>query len=315
VTSFLIISLDFELHWGRFDKIPLSGSLDYYREARHAIPRMLDLFEQNGIHATWATVGSLMAENEEEWRHYAPIHQPSYQHSRYSAYLWFDSQDRIYEEALFAPDLVKQVVDCPHQEIGSHTFSHYYTCEMGQNGEQFRADLQAAKRIARDKFGLGLESLVFPRNQVDLPSLKIIEEEGFKTARTNPKDWYWRDTQRENLIKRLFRTGDTLVPLGEKTSYPLPPKNREGVLALPASRLLRPYRKTSLFNQKRIARIKEEMERAARLGEVYHLWWHPHNFGNFPEENLQCLESVLKHFKKMEGEYGMVSKGMGGMLN
>jgi hypothetical protein len=311
--SYLIISLDFELHWGRFDKIPLSGALDYYRGAREAIPRMLAFFDHYGIHATWATVGSLMAENEEEWRHYAPIHLPAYQHSRYSAYHWFDSQDKIYEEALFAPDLVKEVMACPHQEIGSHTFSHYYTCEMGQNIEQFRADLLAAKKIAKDKFGVNLESLVFPRNQVDFSSLQVVSEEGFKTARTNPNDWYWRNTHRENIIKRLFRTGDTLVALGEKTSYTLPQKNGSGLMALPASRLLRPYRKTSLFNQKRITRIKEEMERTAQLGEVYHLWWHPHNFGHHPDENLHFLESILLHFKRLEGEYGMVSRGMGEM--
>jgi peptidoglycan/xylan/chitin deacetylase (PgdA/CDA1 family) len=315
LNSFLIISLDFELHWGRFDKIPLAGALDYYREARRAIPKMLELFEQNGIHATWATVGSLMAENEEEWRHYAPELRPSYYATKYSAYHWFDSEEKIYEEALFAPDLVRQVIACPYQEIGSHTFSHYYTCEAGQNGEEFRSDLQAAKKIAKEKFGLGLHSLVFPRNQVDFPSLDIVREEGFKTARTNPNDWYWRNTHRENLIKRLFRTGDTLVALGEKTSYTMPPKNEDGFLALPASRLLRPYRKTSLFNQKRINRIKEEMEMAARLGEVYHLWWHPHNFGHFPGENLHGLETVLRHFKRLEGEYGMASRGMGGVMS
>src|SRR5262245_13071649 len=56
----LVISLDFELHWGVRDKRPVDGS---YREnllgAREAIPRMLDLFEEFGIAATWATVGFL----------------------------------------------------------------------------------------------------------------------------------------------------------------------------------------------------------------------------------------------------------------
>ena len=56
----LVISLDFELHWGVRDKRPVDGP---YREnllgAREAIPQMLDLFEEFGVAATWATVGFL----------------------------------------------------------------------------------------------------------------------------------------------------------------------------------------------------------------------------------------------------------------
>ena len=54
----LVISLDFELHWGVRDKCAPDGP---YREnllgARKAIPRILDLFEEFDVAATWATVG------------------------------------------------------------------------------------------------------------------------------------------------------------------------------------------------------------------------------------------------------------------
>ena len=65
----LVISLDFELHWGVRDKRPVDGP---YREnllgAREAIPRMLDLFEEFGVAATWATVGFLFAKNRDGTR-------------------------------------------------------------------------------------------------------------------------------------------------------------------------------------------------------------------------------------------------------
>ncbi|PSL01423.1 polysaccharide deacetylase family protein [Cecembia rubra] len=307
---FLIISLDFELHWGRFDKKDLEQNLLYYRRTRESIPEVLELFHQYEIHATWATVGSLMAESEEEWKTFWPELKPTYEENRFSAYVWRQNQSKIWEEALFAPDLVKRIIDCPGQELGSHTFSHYYTCEKGQQKEEFRADLIAAKKIAWEKFERKLYSLVFPRNQMDLESVNIVKEEGFRAIRTNPSDWYWKKPEDENLVKRIFRTGDTLYPLGSKTTFNKPLRKQGEILEIPASRLLRPFKESSLFNQRRIRRIKGEMDYAARNGEVYHLWWHPHNFGNFPKENLLCLKELLDHFKYLRNEFGMTSISM-----
>ena len=94
-TGILTISLDFELHWGRFDKYPLSGYEGYYAQTREIIPRLLDLFEENKIRVTWATVGSLMAESLEEWNHFSPAVFPSYQLDKFSAYSWVKSQRNL----------------------------------------------------------------------------------------------------------------------------------------------------------------------------------------------------------------------------
>lgn len=306
----MIISLDFELHWGRFDKYPLSGNEGYYIQTRAVIPRLLDLFVQNNIRATWATVGSLMADDLEEWRHYSPKDLPSYQSEKFSAYAWVKNQRFLMNEVLFAPNLVRQIIDSPGQELGSHTYSHYYTCEEGQNHEQFRMDLSAAVRIAREKYGKSLKSLVFPRNQYDELSVQIAGEEGFDIIRTNPGDWFWQHTEEETLVKRIFRTGDTLVPLGEQSSYPADSVNKLVPLRLPASRLLRPYKGDLILHRRRISRIKEEMEVAAISGFIYHLWWHPHNFGVFPEENLESLRQILSWFKVLQSKYGMHSMHM-----
>ena len=78
----LVISLDFELHWGVRDKRPADGP---YREnllgAREAIPRMLDLFEEFGVAATWATVGFLFAKNRREREEFSPSHSAAIQKS------------------------------------------------------------------------------------------------------------------------------------------------------------------------------------------------------------------------------------------
>lgn len=305
----LVISLDFELHWGRFDKYDLESNLYYYKNTKEVIPRLLDLFHHHGIQVTWATVGMLMAENLEEWRIYQPSLLPSFQKNKFSAYRWLESQTKIFSDGLFAPDLVKLILDCPGQELGSHSFSHYFSLESGQSIEQWKEDIKAAQRIAKEKFGKSLESLVFPRNQYSKPVIEMAQTEGFCIFRTNPADWFWRSVEKENLIKKVFRTGDTLIPLGACTSYPAP-EFSNGRLNIPASRILRPYRMGSLFNQIRIARIKKELELAIEKGETYHLWWHPHNFGNYPEENLRILEELLIWVKSKVDEGCLSSESM-----
>ena len=53
------------------------------------------------------------------------------------------------------------------------------------------------------------------------------------------------------------------------------------------------------------------MTQAAKAGEIYHLWWHPHNFGWHPKENLKDLEQILQHYQYLHEEYGMQSLTMG----
>jgi len=53
------------------------------------------------------------------------------------------------------------------------------------------------------------------------------------------------------------------------------------------------------------------MEYAATRGMVYHLWWHPHNFGTNLPENLNFLEKILQSYQKLNSQYKMQSLNMG----
>jgi len=46
-------------------------------------------------------------------------------------------------------------------------------------------------------------------------------------------------------------------------------------------------------------RILADMTYAAKRGLVYHLWWHPHNFGTHLQQNLSLLRRILDHFRNM----------------
>ncbi len=339
------ISLDFELHWGGFEKWELGGSTQaihdskgglvsasemrasgvrssyrqYFLNTRLVIPEMLRAFEKHETHVTWAVVGLLFHETKPELLASMPFLKPSLIHKELSAYHYIEEVGIGKSEAEdpfhYGLSLVKQIKSTPWQEIGSHTFAHYYACEEGQSAEQFRADLQSAQRAAR-KQGIELHSLVFPRNQVNDGYLKICYEEGFRSIRTNPTDWFWNieSTQAESMWKRLNRGVDAYFNTGNKKSYPLSSVEvKEGLpLSFPASRLLRPYSQRQFFlNDLKIRRILAEMEGAARAGEVYHLWWHPHNFGNFPHESMEGLNRILKHYQYLKDKYGMESYSMG----
>ena len=57
--------------------------------------------------------------------------------------------------------------------------------------------------------------------------------------------------------------------------------------------------------------MKRKMSNAAKNNEVYHIWWHPHNFGLNQEQNLNQLEELLKHYKFLNKKYGLKSLTMG----
>ena len=306
------ISLDFELLWGIFDKIGTGYKTDYFRNTRRIIPQMLEKFAAANLEVTWATVGMLFAADEEEWAAFSPTYLPSYRNPKFSAYQWAKEYG-VRPEVHFAPELIQQILETPGQELGSHSFAHYYTLMRGQSPEQFREDLKAVQRIAQAKFNVSLRSLVFPRNHINELYLGICKEEGFYQVRGNPKNWYWQETQHESFAKKFFRSADCFFPVGTRTSYDsaeITAFEGEPVI-IPASRILRPLVKNNgALNRLRLNRILSEMSVAAKYGEYYHLWWHPHNFGHDPIASMKELEVIINHFNRLKATYGFESKHM-----
>ena len=72
------ISLDFELHWGGFEKWPLENYKQYFLNTRKVIPEMLKMFQDYQIHVTWAGVGMLFHSDKKSLLKNAPSVRPSY---------------------------------------------------------------------------------------------------------------------------------------------------------------------------------------------------------------------------------------------
>lgn len=315
----LVISLDFELYWGMRDKVSVADYRDNLLGVREAIPALLERFERLGIHASWATVGMLMFDDRRSLlASLPPEHlRPSYVRRTLSAYEAFDSigADESSDPFHFGLSLVRKIAATPNQEIATHTFSHYYCLEPGQTEEQFRADLDAAKRAAA-RLDIDLKSLVFPRNQCEPAYIPACRDAGLVAYRGNERAWMYDAAAGDSvsLWERAARLLDSHVNLSghHLTDRPVLP-DVHGLRDIAASRFFRPQGRgiaSRALARLRARRIAESMEVAARTGKIFHLWWHPHNFGAAPAENLTQLDNLLGLFVEMRRRHGFESLTM-----
>jgi peptidoglycan/xylan/chitin deacetylase (PgdA/CDA1 family) len=309
-----VVSLDFELYWGMPGKKTIEQYSENLRGVRNAVDEMLSLFDANGIHATWATVGFLYFKNSDELKKNLPQHIPQYAADGLSTYSYIEKCGHLEAEYHFAPEVIEKIRRYAGQEIGTHTFSHYYCLEEGQSLREFKEDILQALRAARAK-GISVKSLVFPRNQWNKEYLSVLAELGIRCYRGNESHWIYNATDdgRQGKIRRVLRLLDNFVNISGYNTYKLTDHQLEGpIINLPSSRFLRPYFPGPAFlNGMRLKRITEAMTDAAINHKVFHLWWHPHNFGMYTQQNISFLGEILKHFKSLEKQYGMQTLNMG----
>jgi len=310
-----IISLDFELNWGVHDVFTLEEYGKNILGVRQAIPNILALFQHYDIHATWATVGMLCFDDKKEMIKHIPSNLPTYVDQNFSPYgkLSAVGENEETDPYHFGLTLVRQISQTANQEIGTHTFSHYYCLENGQTAEQFQADLHASMCIPSLR-NHNIRSLVFPRNQTNAPYLKVCKAVGIESYRGNEENWVYEASgyKGRSKVKRIIRLLDCYVNLTGHHTYRIQNETDDHPINIRSSRFLRPYHpKLKILEPLRLKRIKKGIEHAAKQKEIYHLWWHPHNFGTFLDENIEFLTEILNHFAKMREVYGMQTMHMG----
>ena len=311
----LTVSLDFELHWGTRDLESLNECKVRILGGRGAIPRILALFKTYEVHATWATVGFLFFRNKADLEKRLPSRIPAYADAGLNPYPLIPNLGTaaLPEDCYFACDLIREIAGHPGQEIGTHTFSHFYCLEEGASREDFLADLEAAQLQATEILGRPLRSLVFPRNQYTKEYLVACLQNGIQAYRGNQDSWVYSPQKFHNqgLLRRGVRLLDCYFNLTGHHGHQL--ENIPGLpINIPASRFLRPVsRKLGILEPLRLRRIRKDLTYCAQKGLLYHLWWHPDNFGIDTDENCDFLERVLVHFAELRDRYGMQSRNMG----
>ena len=240
----LVISLDFELHWGVRDHVGRHDAL-YGRltEERRAVADLVDVFASRNIRATWATVGFLFASNRGELEDHLPNERPRYERAELDPYAETIGPDEEHDPEHLAGSLVDLIGGTAGQEVGSHTFSHYYCLEPGQDETTFRADLAAAQSMARWR-GLEMTSLVLPRNQWNAAYTDAVLDLGFLCIRGPQRTWghHARPSGDQSILHRGARLADTYVGVSPPPTtawrHVLQPS---GLCDVPASAFLRPF--------------------------------------------------------------------------
>lgn len=309
MSSRLVISLDFEMFWGVAASRSLAQYGPHVQGEWEAIPLMLNVFRQRGMRATWATVGMLMCKDFAQWQDIRPAVLPSYEALPGSSYD-LGAVARENPSLFFGRPLVEKIIETPGQELGSHSYSHLYCSDRGVTAAQFAADLGCATEIFQE-LGLHPRSFVFPRNQVRQEFLGALKTAGYRVYRGNPSHWLYANGHqtRFGLLGRAIRLADAYLPISSDSSAT--PEGAGGLTNCPASYFLRPYSiRAGGLHRFHLLRLKKAMETAAKQGGVFHLWWHPHNFGLNVRENVAGLEDLLNYFMTLRDRYGMESSTM-----
>ena len=312
-TGTLVISLDFEMLWGVADFANLDVWTPIVDRVHTVVPRLLEMFQQHGVHATWAVVGALMCEDRNDFLNRLP--KPIATQTKIildKLGLNENGNDSCcLDRVLFAPELVRMIAACEGQEVGTHTFSHYYCSNTSSNPEEFYAELMASRKIAMEK-GYPFCSAVFPRNQVSGKFVEVLEHSHLRCFRGVEHGWIPRNRRKLGKLGNVLWYLDNYIPLARTASFPLNNVEQIGnLMSIRNSRFFKPYRPKYAFAEwLKLWRYKLEMKSAAKRGEIYHMYWHPHNFAENTEANFRQMEELLSYFEKMHSKYGMESKNL-----
>lgn len=302
-----IISLDYESMWGAIFNEPVyKGYENRTREIKRIIDSILSLFMKHDIHATWAIVGGLACNSKEEACRLAPVNICSLNGNE-SLAGFIENLKQEESDYYFQKDVVSKICKVENQEIGTHTFSHFYMYEHRNPEDKIDKELTSSKSILGE-FCDEINTLILPKNQVDNIAIEEMKKQAIKNIRGVQVSERFNN---RNLIGKVMRFIDAYIPICGKNQYSRSEIIKDGYFDIRASRFWRTYdSRLSMFEALKIKRIKNEMKKAALNGEIYHLWFHPHNIGTDIECNLRQLESILTHYSNLNEKYGFTSCNM-----
>jgi Polysaccharide deacetylase len=313
--SALVISIDLEMFWGVHDLWSVEQRREMLLQARPMISRILNLFAKYEIHSTWASVGFLFYATHEELMNNLPAILPEYSQPKFSPYPKLNGigPNEVQDPCHYGASVIEAILQTPHQEVATHTFSHYYCLEAGQSKAAFQNDLEAAVKAAAS-WGREIRSLVFPRNQVNEAYLDCLTDCGIESYRGAGSHWLYRERARgeESQLRRGIRLLDAYFNLSGHHTIRHDDIPHNPPFDFPASRLLRGFTPAlSPLEPLRLRRICSGLDHAARKNEIYHLWFHPEELAPHPEKNFAALQTVVERFARLRDRGAMESLSMG----
>ncbi len=296
-----VLSLDFELIWGTADL-----GIEHFRKAcvierQVVIDRLLRLFEEFEISATWAILGHLFLDKCEskKGQKHPEIVRPNFSWTKED---WFahDPCGKEDENSIhLGKSLVEKIRNCKvPQEIGSHSFSHIVFGDEGCSRETAEAEIVESIKVAEEQ-GIKLKSFVFPRNEIGY--LDVLKKYGFSSYRGVEPNWY-EDRKVSEKVRRGFRLFDVIRAAAPPTV--LPEKDETGMWNIAGSAMYFPMHgfRRHIPVSTRVKRTIKGINAAVAKKEIFHFWFHPTNMVDEMEKMFDGLRQILEYVEKMRNE-------------
>jgi peptidoglycan/xylan/chitin deacetylase (PgdA/CDA1 family) len=289
------ISLDFELAWGTVDIIgPEKWNEVYKREREIVVDRLLNLFVEFDVSATWCILGHLFLDAcaPENGRKHPEIVRAHHEWHPDDWFIHDPCGTRESAPIFYGRDLVEKIRDCPvTQEIGSHSFSHIIFGDKGCSEEAARSELAECVKLAGE-LGIEMRSFVFPRNEIG--HLGAVRDAGFKCYRGVEPNWF-EGPDHSPRFRRMMRLIDVLRAAAPPVV--LPEQDENGLWNIPGSAM---YFASHGFRRHipmslRTKRAIKGLDAAVNEKKVFHLWFHPTNMADNTEKMFAGLREILKH--------------------
>ena len=304
------ISIDMELAWGICDKVLDADTRTALQRERTIIRRLLALFTDYEVRASWAVVGHLLAE-QCEWKNgqvHPEIDRPV---SQQAGRDWFFQHPQTPDDPLwYGRDIVDWIAAAsPAQEIGSHSFCHLPYSETHTRQAAVKADISTAK-AAHMRHDLPFEVFIFPRNVVGYREL--LAQAGVRVYRGNTPHWY--DAIPFRPLRRFLNLSAFLLAAPPPTVKPR--VDELGMLNVPDSMLLlgRNGLRRLIPAQRLISMGRAGIDRAVERGEIFHLWFHPSNFAYKMDEQFRVLEEILRYAHELRKKQQLKNFTLGEIL-
>jgi hypothetical protein len=300
------ISLDLEKFWGVAGSKTINNYGENILHVELAIKQMLAMFEKYEVHATWAFVGFLGYKKFEDLQMDLNFELPKYKNKQQSTYTLLENIDEKMNQYLFlSGNEIEQIKITKGQELASHSFSHIYCDEAGVTNNDFVNDVKAFQKIAVD-LNFSPKSFIFPRNQVKNDCVEVLAKNNYSSYRGKEENYGFLGN---SIWHKIYRQLNLCISLSGHNTFTIKPAE---ILNIKGSSFLHPISTNfELLNYLRRLRIKKALKYAAKNKEVYHLWWHPHNFGKNLDANIKNLELILKYYVNLKEKYGLNSMNMG----
>lgn len=300
--GYFLFSLDTELAWGYYDQFR-DGlfSTDGHRE-RENVRRLLEIFDEFNIIATWAVVGHLFYSRCEKCE-ICPVIEWKGNYRSFEEI--FDTDNPLW----YGSDVINLLLTKgARHEIAFHGYTHRFFDEEKMTAQEARNEIQEWLRLAR-RNNIVPHSVVFPRNRAGF--LDVFKNAGFSCYRgdeLHPKDY------EIPFIGKALNRIDLVLQIRTPQVYEIK-VDPTGLVNLPSSRwLFGMNRKVEAafdalnLHLLRIRRIVKAVKKAAKEGKIIHIWAHPCEFHT--EKDFEKLRYLFKYVSVEMNKGSLQSIGM-----